>query len=538
MSEGRAVHPVLIASAAYVSAEIAAEFGLIPPAFLPLRNRRLYTWQVEEVRKAIPTAEIWLSLPAGFEVCNEDRIALEALGVTCVFAPVELTLGESLSYVALSAGITTGTATILHGDTLITDYPYAQSDAVSVGQTRTYYPWADYVSVDGRLSFSDMPAQATDRTILTGVFCFEDMRLFLKHLVTTNYLFVDAIGRYSTERPMDCIEEGGWFDLGHLHTYFQSRRRLTTERHFNRLEVDDAFLIKSSDNANKIRAERDWFRDLPDQLKSYVPLVLDNWKDGGKASYRIEYHHLVTLNDLYVFGRLPLSIWRNIFESCSSFMAAAAGFKPPAGQSIDTDALYRAKTISRLEDFARARNVDLETEWTFCGRRTPSLLRIAEEVSARIPNPSGEDLGIVHGDFCFSNVMFDFRSQRIKLIDPRGISGGDESALYGDVRYETAKLHHSVVGLYDHILARRYRLRREGRAAIDLELPITPEVRDVQALFERTKFNGRTCVALHAPLISVLLFLSMLPLHADDPGRQDALMANALRLYLTLDESA
>jgi hypothetical protein len=30
----------------------------------------------------------------------------------------------------------------------------------------------------------------------------------------------------------------------------------------------------------------------------------------------------------------------------------------------------------------------------------------------------------------------------------------------------------------------------------------------------------------------VLLFLSMLPLHADDPRRQQALMANGIRLYL------
>jgi hypothetical protein len=30
----------------------------------------------------------------------------------------------------------------------------------------------------------------------------------------------------------------------------------------------------------------------------------------------------------------------------------------------------------------------------------------------------------------------------------------------------------------------------------------------------------------------VLLFLSMLPLHADSPARQRALMANAIRLYL------
>jgi hypothetical protein len=38
-----------------------------------------------------------------------------------------------------------------------------------------------------------------------------------------------------------------------------------------------------------------------------------------------------------------------------------------------------------------------------------------------------------------------------------------------------------------------------------------------------------------APAICTLLFLSMLPLHAEDPNRQDAFLANALRLFQQLD---
>lgn len=34
---------------------------------------------------------------------------------------------------------------------------------------------------------------------------------------------------------------------------------------------------------------------------------------------------------------------------------------------------------------------------------------------------------------------------------------------------------------------------------------------------------------------SSLLFLSMLPLHADAPDRQDALLANAMRLFFELE---
>ena len=33
----------------------------------------------------------------------------------------------------------------------------------------------------------------------------------------------------------------------------------------------------------------------------------------------------------------------------------------------------------------------------------------------------------------------------------------------------------------------------------------------------------------------MLLFLSMLPLHAEDPARQDAFLANAMRLFQRLE---
>ena len=35
----------------------------------------------------------------------------------------------------------------------------------------------------------------------------------------------------------------------------------------------------------------------------------------------------------------------------------------------------------------------------------------------------------IHGDFCFSNIMFDFRSNRIKTYDPRGIDFSDTITL-------------------------------------------------------------------------------------------------------------
>lgn len=527
-------HTVLIVSGAYVSAEIAAEFGRIPPAFLPIGNRRLYRWQVEAVRRSLPEGKVVLSLPADFEPDAEDVAAFADLNVTVARAPEGASLGASLTYVALSAGLVTGPVTILHGDTLIQYYPFDRPDAVSVGVTRTYYPWADYVETDGRLSFPAV-SEATERTVLTGAFSLSDMQAFLRALALSGERFVEAVGLYSQDRPLACLDEGQWFDFGHLHTYFQSRRRVTTERHFNRLEIDAAFLVKSSSKREKIQAERAWFGALPDPLKVYAPVVVDAAPPPGGAAYRIEYHHLTTLNDLFVFGRLPTSVWRSVFEACSEFLGVAGAIKPAPEERFDSRALYLDKTLDRLEQFARERNVDLDGEWRLNGRPTPSLRRIAEQVAGAVPQATPDLLGVIHGDFCFSNILFDFRAQRIKVIDPRGVDAQGRPSIFGDVRYETGKLHHSVVGMYDHIIAGRYALTQDGERSVELTLPRTEPIRAVQALFQATPFGGRLPAQLQADRVSILLFLSMLPLHADDPGRQRALLANALRLFLALE---
>lgn len=526
---------VLIASGTYVSAEIAAEFGRIPPALLPIGNRRLYRWQVEAIRAALPDAPLFMSLPLDFDLDHDDARALDALGVEIVRAPKDLGLGAALTYVILSANLISAPLCLLHGDTLLQGYPFAAPDSVSAGLTRTYYPWADYLEVDGRLEFPDSPPEAVDRQVLTGAFHLADTPLFLRCLAQSEGDFVASLSQYSQTLPLQTVRSGEWFDFGHLHTYFQSRRRVTTERHFNRLESEGQFFIKSSSNVVKIDAERAWFQGLPDDLKVFTPQVAEAAADGDGAAYRIEYCHLTTLSDLYVFGRLPVSVWRSIFDACSAFLTAANRHRRPASDPGDAQALYLTKTMERIEQFGQDHGIHLESAWTFNGQPTPPLRRIVEELAREIGATPTDLDSIIHGDFCFSNILFDFRTQRIKLIDPRGLDAHGRPSLYGDGRYETGKLHHSAIGLYDHIVAGQFEVRRLGARDLELSLPVTRELQATQALFAQTPFGGRSLQETRAAMISVLLFLSMLPLHSDNPERQWALLANALRLYCGLD---
>lgn len=529
---------VVITSGAYVAPEIAAEFGLIPPSFLPIGNRRLYSWQVEALRASLPDAQVFMTVPETFDISVSDRAELDELEVTLIPSPEGLSLGSAVSYAVLSTGRLQSQLLILHGDTLLLDYPYERSDVLSSGRTDAYYAWASFSRRrGGALSIRQTrdTGEAPQTAVLTGAFSFSDTPLFLRCLATSHDNFVEAVAEYSAHRRLDVLDEGRWLDFGHLHTYFQSRRRITTERAFNRLETRQDFFLKTSQKKTKLEAERDWFLKLPGDLRVFAPTVIPAETPRGYGGYMIEYVYSAPLSDLFVFGRLPANVWRTIFDACDRFLTAASGYPAPRPDVAGWLEAYGPKTRARLATFAQEAGIDLDAEWTINGRRTPSLNRIVDLLEDDIGAPDASMMSIIHGDFCFSNILFDFRTNRVKLIDPRGLDAADRPTIHGDRRYETAKLHHSVVGGYDLIIAGRHRTERSGRRQISIDLFDDSDRTRIRSMFEERRFVGRTLGELKAHQISVLLFLSMLPLHSDDPRRQMGLLANGLRLFSELD---
>ena len=69
----------LIMSGAYVTEDLKAEFGTIPPAFLPLGNRRLFQHQIQKIPKG---KSIYLSLPDSYKIPEVDNTWLAAHNYT------------------------------------------------------------------------------------------------------------------------------------------------------------------------------------------------------------------------------------------------------------------------------------------------------------------------------------------------------------------------------------------------------------------------------------------------------------------------
>jgi hypothetical protein len=513
---------LLITSGAYVESELASEFGRIPPAFLPVGNRRLYTYQISQFGRL--HEQVFLTLPGDFLLDEADTLYLRDKGVTLFRTTPGAPLGAAVQEFLDGARVA-GPLDILYGDTLITDPLREGSDWLAVGHTDEYYDW-----------HHEAPAWGQPGGTWTGLFSFSDAALLRNKLAAAGD-FIAAVGAY--DRHIGGLahwEVSRWLDFGHVHTYFDSKRVMTTQRHFNQLRVVDGVVTKSGADAAKIMAEASWFEQAPAQIKPFLAPYIARTNGGADdtvCGYQLEYLHLAALNELYVFGRLPERVWRRIFGACDAYLRTASSLAAtPLEPPLFPDwarLTYLDKTLQRLGAYAAQADIDLDAPWTLNGRAVPSLRTIAHEAAAALL-AAAEAPSFLHGDFCFSNILFDFRAGRVKTIDPRGTDALGRPSRFGDLRYDLGKLAHSVLGLYDFIVAGFYMLQVEGQ---DLAFRVLSErCLPVQRLFAHTPFAGRLPAQWQCYPVMVLLFLSMLPLHADDPRRQQALMANGIRLYL------
>lgn len=132
---------------------------------------------------------------------------------------------------------------------------------------------------------------------------------------------------------------------------------------------------------------------------------------------------------------------------------------------------------------------------------------------------------VIHGDLCLPNILVAPEHNFLRLVDPRGKFGDFD--IYGDWRYDLAKLMHSVEGNYDCIIEDKFKVSVDG-AAIDYEM--TQDFSDVREIFFEV-FKSQTAKLAAIRLIEATLFLSMIPLHANSLRRQYVMLATGVELF-------
>lgn len=376
--------------------------------------------------------------------------------------------------------------------------------------------------------------------IFVGVFGFTNPHYFLELLKQYSNVqsdmdtFYQAIFTYSQEYPFTILHSQNWFDVGHSDNYSKATTSVAA-RSFNSIEIDEqrGILKKRSENKEKLVNEIRWYLRIPNKLQYLLPRVYDYSLDLTDPYVSMEYYGYHTLHESLVFGDLPLVKWQAIFQKLL-FAINDMGKFTVTGERIQFEAalrdIYLQKTFDRLDMMRNESDFHsfFENTITINGTEYRSLNEyikmLPQLIEKLVVDTFIGQFNIIHGDLCFANILIEDTYDFIRVIDPRGKFGTFD--IYGDARYELAKLMHTLEGKYDFIIEDMFDIDVIGNT---IEYHVHKQIDNITNVFLdvfRESIDNIQAVRL----IEATLFLSMIPLHSDYKQRQFAMLATGVML--------
>lgn len=539
---------LLIPSALLVPSDMRNKFGELPTALFPLGNKTMIERLYDKYKDIVDVIYIVVKRK---QLLINDYINSKKLPIRIIELDELRDLGYTIQY---------GMEFILGQEPLI-DYIYVNfadfllDEHVPINNHNFFY-YASGMSTDEWTYFKDNNGIITDildkcplsenhqisnfSGIFVGLFGFTNPHYFLELLKQYSNVhsdmdtFYQAIFTYSQEYPFTILHSQNWFDVGHSDNYSKATTSVAA-RSFNSIEIDEqrGILKKRSENKEKLVNEIRWYLRIPNKLQYLLPRVYDYSLDLTDPYVSMEYYGYHTLHESLVFGDLPLVKWQAIFQKLL-FAINDMGKFTVTGERIQFEAalrdIYLQKTFDRLDMMRNESDFHsfFENTITINGTEYRSLNEyikmLPQLIEKLVVDTFIGQFNIIHGDLCFANILIEDTYDFIRVIDPRGKFGTFD--IYGDARYELAKLMHTLEGKYDFIIEDMFDIDVIGNT---IEYHVHKQIDNITNVFLdvfRESIDNIQAVRL----IEATLFLSMMPLHSDYKQRQFAMLATGVML--------
>lgn len=322
--------------------------------------------------------------------------------------------------------------------------------------------------------------RSTDHGV-AGLFLFKDKKQIAG--VPESGEFV----RWLSEQDISFEETGlaGTCEFGLLEEY----EKLGTDktRPFNKMTIDGNVVIKEPvDAQGEALAKREcaWYEKARELKCPVLPEIY------GLHPLRMECIHGQNIYDVHLSHQEK----RKVLEKLIGALKDLHDSSHITADSFSMYEAYYGKTMKRLSKLRDLVPFAHDEYITVNGRRCRNVFYYKRELENRLQQLHCDTFDFIHGDCTFSNLMIRDNGDPV-LIDPRGYFGYTE--LYGDVRYDWAKLYYSIVGNYDTFNLKKFRLHiYESDVQLDIESNGWGDMED--DFFEQTEADPYEIKLLHA----------------------------------------
>jgi hypothetical protein len=334
----------------------------------------------------------------------------------------------------------------------------------------------------------------------------------------------------------DTFDIQGLVDIGIIGNFIQCITGNFDSRYYNVLEGNEYILIKSSSNINKIKAEYSFYHLLPEDMKFWFVMPFNYRESDDSANYTMERLHMTDLAVKWVHGSMDECEFEGLMDKYFFFFKSRHVKSCSDQQYRDiANALYIDKVKSRVSGFKQRNEYEkiktfLETsEDLDIDKLVEKYLYLKGKVEDKVNYP--KEIVIGHGDPCFANALYNKSTKTLKFIDPVGALSEEE--LWTNPYYDIAKLSHSVCGGYDFFNNGIFDIKIGPSLSLCLEIPFDNS--DFIKIFKRkVEENGFNYLSVR--IYEASLFLSMLPLHIDNPHKVMGFILNARNILEEIEK--
>ena len=306
-------------------------------------------------------------------------------------------------------------------------------------------------------------------------------------------------------------------------------------RFFNKISGSEYTVNKSSTDVEKIKKEYTYYHILPENMKIWSVIPYNYVETETGASYDMERLHITDMAIRWIHNSVDINEFERFLNKAFHYLTTRNTKRIDKSKfSEQQNNLYVNKVVQRIEQLVSSREYSKIAQYVNAGScfvDIETLIKRYLELYHKIVTSKKiyPDLVIGHGDFCFSNILYDKSTEILKLIDPKGAL--NEEQLWMDPYYDIAKISHSICGNYDYINNGLFSI--QVNKDLNLELSIDSVRREdfKQVFIEKLGEHGFDYKLTR--LFEASLFISMLPLHKDNLQKVLGLMLNANKI---LDE--
>ena len=437
---------------------------------------------------------------------------------------------------------------IVLGDIILHDsltFNYSE-DFIVYNEVDDYERWC-MIQLDDKneiVDFYDKPKEQppTNKNVI-GIYNFSVVKQLkdiyglyddVKHLIDNNeeLEFSLFLSEYVYYNAVKGIYNNDYLDFGVLSDLNKSK--LQVVREFNKIELidDDINELKirksSIKNPKKILNEFLWYQKVPLQMHKYTPITYDfnnEIESNEGANYVMSYIDSTPLQELFMYNLPDFHSWNLIFDNIYKYFLDTRNIKNKEQFYKENKNKLIQANIKMLREKTKQRVSQIEDmfphkEYVINGQfydnpiyHLDKILKRADEISSDV---NIDNLVILHGDLFFGNMMYDIEGESLKIIDPRGEYG--EFSIHGDIRYDLAKLYHSVIGNYDFIVNGLYELRDYDSTLNYSIFNGNDNSKIMDLMFNLIKDLNNNIDDIE--FITGLLFLTMIPLHSENKNNQ------------------